>query len=61
MTPAKLKEKRLRLGLKTHQSLAEALGIPKQTVDSWSTGRRKIPAWVKGFLECLEGRYHADL
>lgn len=54
MTPAALKVHRLRLGFKNHKVLAEALGVKKGTVDSWSSGRRKIPPWVEKFFECLE-------
>lgn len=53
MTPDDLKTTRLRLGFRSRQALAEEIGVPKQTVDSWESGRRSIPVWVPNFLDCL--------
>lgn len=53
MTPDDLKTARLRLGFRSRRALAEEIGVPKQTVDSWESGRRPIPAWVPKFLDCL--------
>ncbi|HAY20910.1 MAG TPA: hypothetical protein DCY27_01830 [Desulfobacterales bacterium] len=54
MTPADLKATRLRLGYRSRRALAEVLGVPKQTLDSWESGRRPIPSWLPNFLDCLE-------
>jgi DNA-binding transcriptional regulator YiaG len=53
MTPAKLKEIRLRLGFRSRRALAETLGVTKWAVDSWESGRRPVPTWVPNFLDCL--------
>ena len=57
MTPAALKATRLHLGFKSRRALAEVLGIPKQTVDSWETERRPIPPWIPNFLDCLKEKH----
>jgi transposase-like protein/DNA-binding transcriptional regulator YiaG len=54
LTPAELKTIRLRLGFRSRRALAEVLGVPKQTLDSWESGRRPIPPWLPNFLDCLE-------
>lgn len=41
MTPAKLRAARKRLGM-TQRRLAEALGVPPNTVYRWETGRMAI-------------------
>ena len=53
-SPADLKTVRLRLGFRSRRALAEEIGVPKQTVDSWESGRRPIPNWLPKFLDCLE-------
>lgn len=53
MTPAELKAARLRLGFRSRRALAEEIGVPKQTVDSWESGRRPIPNLLVKLLDCL--------
>ncbi len=60
MIPSELKGFRLRLGFRSRQALAAALGVTKWAVDSWEVGRRPIPPWVPKFLMCLEGQYLKD-
>ena len=54
MTPTELKTARLRLGFRSRRALAEEIGVPKQTMDSWESGRRPIPNLLIKLLDCLE-------
>ncbi|MDD3582308.1 MAG: helix-turn-helix domain-containing protein [Desulfobacca sp.] len=56
MTPAELKQTRLRLGFRSRRALAEVLGVSPQTVESWETGRRQMPGWLERYLKLLEER-----
>ena len=54
MTAEELKAKRLALGFRSRNSLAQALGVSKYAVEHWEYGRRAVPGWVPRFLQCLE-------
>ena len=53
MTPATLKQWRTGLGL-TQIQAAELLGVDQSQITRWERGERKIPRWLRGYLDCLE-------
>lgn len=53
MTGQELKQLRARLGL-TQQTLADKIGVWRNTVARWETETRKIPAPVIRLLQLLE-------
>jgi transcriptional regulator with XRE-family HTH domain len=55
MTPAALTEWRKQQGLGV-ETLAALLGVHRQTVWQWETGRRAIPAYLELALKQLEMR-----
>ena len=54
MTAEEVKAKRLALGFRSRNSLAQALGVSKYAVEHWEYGRRAVPGWAPRFLQCLE-------
>lgn len=53
MTADELRDFRLRLNI-TQQTLAEALGVDRNTVARWERGERAIPAFLHLALETIE-------
>lgn len=49
MFSKELKELRLEKGL-TQKSLSELLEVPKRTIESWESGDRKPPEYVKKLI-----------
>lgn len=58
MSPAELRARRLALGL-SQRGLADAAGVAQNTVSTWETGTRRIPAGVASEVEALEARAEA--
>ena len=52
MTPAKLKQARLNLGL-SQEKLADQLGVHRKTVNTWEAGKAKLPRMLELALEQL--------
>lgn len=55
MSPAELRARRLALGL-SQRGLADSAGVAQNTVSTWETGTRRIPAGVASEVEALEAR-----
>lgn len=62
MTPAELRERRLRLGM-TQAQLAERIDVKQHHISRWETGDKKIThmraAWLDRELIRLERERHA--
>lgn len=54
-SPSRIKALRTRLGL-TQEGLAEKLGVKKNTVYTWESGRRNPDLWRQSQLLSLERR-----
>lgn len=39
----------------THRQLSERFGIPRRTIENWSTGIRKCPPYVVGMMSEILG------
>ena len=46
MTPDKLKEIRKSLGYANQKDFADQIGVTRDTIASWETGRNEIPHWL---------------
>ena len=54
MTSEQFKQRRLKMGYKTQQQMAEVLGITQGSVAHYETGRRPVPEIVVRFMRCIE-------
>ncbi len=54
MTPEELKKARKSLGYRTQEDFANLVGVTRDTIASWETGRNEIPKWLLNMIFLMQ-------